>query len=149
MDRFTLARSVPHTLSVSLSDKDLKSPEFMDDKGRLPCRLELCDNAYNHSILNQTDGSRQSNGYVSLWKEKVVSLLLFSGNESLCIYLLHGVFLNILKTKTTLEFSSISGVSLVFANYIICVLLCVVIIRIFGSNRILCRFLGVKGKKTE
>ena len=72
--------------------------------------------------------------------------LLFVGTESLAVYLIHGLLINIFKAETPPAFSSISGFALVFANYVLSVFLCVIIIYILGKNKTLCRLLGIKGK---
>ena len=57
---------------------------------------------------------------------------------------MHGLLINLIKLKTVVEFKIVSGLSLVFADYIISVLLCSVVIYIFGRNKFLRYLLGIK-----
>lgn len=61
-------------------------------------------------------------------KNAIESFFYWFGKHSLEVYLLHGLFLNILKTKELHLFSSIIGYGLTFGNYILTLLLCYIVI---------------------
>ena len=80
---------------------------------------------------------------------KLVNLFDFAGTQSLGIYLIHGLLINLIKVKTAVEFTTVAGISLVFANYIVSLLLCFTVIHILSMNKPLCRLLGIKAGTME
>lgn len=71
-------------------------------------------------------------------------MILFSGKNSLEIYLLHGLLLNILKLNGEIYFNSVVGILTVLGNYLITVILCLFIIKILNNNRVLNKILWAK-----
>ena len=153
MDGCPLARNIPCPLPIPKSDKDgeLTDSYLTDsylDKGSSVCGNELCCYLDNNGDDNKAYKLEQSYKILSL-REEIASFLIFTGRESLCIYLIHGLLLNLLKTDTPISFLSIAGIALTFANYILSVSLCAIIIHILGKNKTLCRILGIKGNISE
>ena len=79
-----------------------------------------------------------------VWKQRIVNGLLWAGKYSLGIYMVHGLVLNVLMPETKPIFPSIRGYCLIFVNFIITVLLCVVIINLIAQSRTLRKILGMR-----
>ena len=78
-------------------------------------------------------------GFVYEGRLKV--LLSWFGVHSLEVYLLHGVLLNILKVLPQIAFNTAWGIILTFANYVLTLGLCYMVIMLINLNRPLRRCL--------
>lgn len=77
-------------------------------------------------------------------KEKVRNFFLWSGKQSLEIYMIHGLMLNIFKSDGVIQFSSIEGYLLTAGNFALTIGLCAVAINLLNQNKILKRVLNIR-----
>lgn len=78
------------------------------------------------------------------FKELIIRSFHWFGKHSLEVYLIHGLFLNILRTKELKSFFSITGYTLTLSNYLITILLCYMSITLFSKSDILKKTLCLK-----
>lgn len=74
-------------------------------------------------------------------ESNVRKLLEWVGKSSLEIYLLHGTVLSLLKFNLLPVFWSVEGIILVFANFVITIVMCVVIISLLKGNKVINKIL--------
>lgn len=80
----------------------------------------------------------------SVWKDKIKRLLSWAGKNSLGIYMLHGLFLNVLKITTLPLFTSLYGYLLTACNFTLTVLFCAIALTIVTQNSVLKKILCIK-----
>ena len=93
---------------------------YSDDNPK--CRVEICINR----------------------KEKVSGFFLWAGKQSLEIYMMHGLLLNIFKSSVAIQFSSIEGYLLTAGNFALTIGLCAVVIRLLNQNVVLKKVLSIR-----
>ena len=77
-------------------------------------------------------------------KEKVSDFFLWAGKQSLEIYMMHGLLLNIFKSSVAIQFSSIEGYLLTAGNFALTIGLCAVVIRLLNQNAVLKKVLNIR-----
>lgn len=77
-------------------------------------------------------------------KEKVSKFFLWAGKQSLEIYMMHGLLLNIFKSSVAIQFSSIEGYLLTTGNFALTVGLCAVVIHLLNQNAVLKKVLNIR-----
>ena len=83
--------------------------------------------------------------YSKITSKKIIyGFFYWFGKHSLEVYLLHYLFLNILKTKELYLFSSIVGYGLTFSNYILTLMVCYIVITILRESDILKKILCLR-----
>lgn len=95
------------------------------------------------SDINNTF-SRENLTLFTIWKNSVVSFLLWSGRFSLELYVIHGLLLNLIKVEKIPVFLSVEGFMLSVGNYIITLALSSIVILLLGQNEFLCKILGMR-----
>lgn len=125
-------------------DNNQKCTDFLQS-----CRIDvnsnkLCSNCSFDNVDYYNSKRKQSVEYFVVWKVKIKSFFLNAGERSLEIYLLHGLVLNLFKTKSPILFNSIEGYLLTFMNFMVTVLLCFLIITLLCGNRNLRKIFNIR-----
>lgn len=144
LDRETFNGSISCPLLVAMLDNNQKCTDFLQS-----CRIDvnsnkLCSNCSFDNVDYYNSKRKQSVEYFVVWKVKIKSFFLNAGERSLEIYLLHGLVLNLFKTKSPILFNSIEGYLLTFMNFMVTVLLCFLIITLLCGNRNLRKIFNIR-----
>ena len=97
-----------------------------------------------HSNDDTSAKQKQSVEIYVDWKEKVNNFFLWAGKQSLEIYMIHGLLLNIFKSKVAIQFSGIEGYLLTAGNFALTMGLCAVAIHLLNQNVILKKILNIR-----
>lgn len=144
MGRRTLAGSVPHALSASQLDQVGQSADSVQSGGDEPGFGQLCNYGSDYCDGNSDDEPKCRSEICANRKEKVSEFFLWAGKQSLEIYMMHGLLLNIFKSSVAIQFSSIEGYLLTAGNFALTVGLCAVVIRLLDQNAVLKKVLNIR-----
>lgn len=144
MGRRALAGSVPHALSASQLNRVGQSTDSIQSSGAGHSSGQLCDYGSTYCDGN-SDGNPKCGAEICInRKEKVSEFFLWAGKQSLEIYMMHGLLLNIFKSSVAIQFSSIEGYLLTAGNFALTIGLCAVVIRLLNQNVILKKVLNIR-----
>ena len=144
MGRRALVGSVSHTLSASQLDQVGQSADSVQSGGSEPGSGQLCDYGSTYCDGNSDDEQKCRAKICIIRKEKVSDFFLWAGKQSLQIYMMHGLLLNIFKSSVAIQFSSIEGYLLTAGNFALTVGLCAVVIRLLDQNAVLKKVLNIR-----
>ena len=144
MGRRALVGSVSHTLSASQLDQVGQSADSVQSGGAEPGSGQLCDYGSTYCDCNSDDEQKCRAKICIIRKEKVSDFFLWAGKQSLEIYMMHGLLLNIFKSSVAIQFSSIEGYLLTAGNFALTVGLCAVVIRLLDQNAVLKKVLNIR-----
>ena len=144
MGRRALVGSVSHTLSASQLDQVGQSADSVQSGGSEPGSGQLCDYGSTYCDGNSDDEQKCRAKICIIRKEKVSDVFLWAGKQSLQIYMMHGLLLNIFKSSVAIQFSSIEGYLLTAGNFALTVGLCAVVIRLLDQNAVLKKVLKIR-----
>lgn len=144
MGRRTLVGSVSHALSAAQFDPARQGTDAVQPNGAEPGSGQLCDYGSTHCDGNSDDEPKcRAEIYINR-KEKVREFFLWAGKQSLEIYMMHGLLLNIFKSSVAIQFSSIEGYLLTAGNFALTIGLCAVVIRLLDQNAVLKKVLNIR-----
>ena len=144
MGRRTLVGSVSHALSAAQFDPARQGTDAVQPNGAEPGSGQLCDYGSTHCDGNSDDEPKcRAEIYINR-KEKVREFFLWAGKQSLEIYMMHGLLLNIFKSSVAIQFSSIEGYLLTAGNFALTIGLCAVVIRLLNQNVVLKKVLSIR-----
>lgn len=142
--RRTLVGSVSHALSAAQFDPARQGTDAVQPNGAEPGSGQLCDYGSTHCDGNSDDEPKcRAEIYINR-KEKVREFFLWAGKQSLEIYMMHGLLLNIFKSSVAIQFSSIEGYLLTAGNFALTIGLCAVVIRLLDQNAVLKKVLNIR-----
>ena len=144
MGRRALAGSVPHALSASQLDQVGQSTDSVQSGGAEHGSGQLFDYGGTYCDGNSDDNPKCCAEICVNRKEKVSNFFLWAGKQSLEIYMMHGLLLNIFKSSIAIQFSSIEGYLLTAGNFALTVGLCAVVIRLLDQNAVLKKVLNIR-----
>lgn len=144
MGRRALAGSVPHTLPASQLDQAGRGTNSIQSSGARHGFGQLCDYGSTYCDGNSDDKPKCRAEICVNRKEKVSKFFLWAGKQSLEIYMMHGLLLNIFKSSVAIQFSSIEGYLLTAGNFALTVGLCEVVIRLLDQNAVLKKVLNIR-----
>ena len=144
MGRRALVGSVSHALSASQLDQVGQSADSVQSGGAEPGSGQLCDYGSTYCDGNSDDEPKCRAEICIIRKEKVSDFFLWAGKQSLEIYMMHGLLLNIFKSSVAIQFSSIEGYLLTAGNFALTVGLCAVVIRLLDQNAVLKKVLNIR-----
>lgn len=144
MDRRALAGGVPHALSASQFDQAGRGSDSIQSSGVEHGSGQLCDYGSTYCDGNSDDEPKCRAELCINRKEKVSEFFLWAGKQSLEIYMMHGLLLNIFKSSVAIQFSSIGGYLLTAGNFALTVGLCAVVIRLLDQNAVLKKVLNIR-----
>lgn len=144
MGRRALVGSVSHALSASQLDQAGRSTNSIQSGGAGPGSGQLCDYGSTYCDGNSDDEPKCRAELCINRKEKVREFFLWVGKQSLEIYMMHGLLLNIFKSSVTIQFSSIEGYLLAAGNFALTIGLCAVVIRLLNQNVVLKKVLNIR-----
>ena len=144
MGRRALVGSVSHALSASQLDQVGQSADSVQSGGAEPGSGQLCDYGSTYCDGNSDDEQKCRAKICIIRKEKVSDFFLWAGKQSLEIYMMHGLLLNIFKSSVAIQFSSIEGYLLTAGNFALTVGLCAVVIRLLDQNAVLKKVLNIR-----
>lgn len=144
MGRRTLVGSVSHALSASQLDQVGQSADSVQSGGAGPGSGQLCDYGSTYCDGNSDDEPKCRAELCINRKEKVREFFLWAGKQSLEIYMMHGLLLNIFKSSVAIQFSSIEGYLLTAGNFALTVGLCAVVICLLDQNAVLKKVLNIR-----
>ena len=144
MGRRALAGSVPHTLPASQLDQAGRGTNSIQSSGARHGFGQLCDYGSTYCDGNSDDELKCRSEICVNRKEKVSNFFLWAGKQSLEIYMMHGLLLNIFKNSIAIQFSSIEGYLLTAGNFALTVGLCAVVIRLLDQNAVLKKVLNIR-----
>ena len=144
MGRRALVGSVSHALSASQLDQVGQSADSVQSGGAEPGSGQLCDYGSTYCDGNSDDEPKCRAELCINRKEKVREFFLWAGKQSLEIYMMHGLLLNIFKSSVAIQFSSIEGYLLTAGNFALTVGLCAVVIRLLDQNAVLKKVLNIR-----
>lgn len=144
MGRRALAGSVPHALSASQLDQAGQRTNSIQSSGVEHGSGQLFDYGGTYCDGNRDDEPKCRAEICVNRKEKVSKFFLWAGNQSLEIYMMHGLLLNIFKSSVAIQFSSIEGYLLTAGNFALTVGLCAVVIRLLDQNVVLKKVLSIR-----
>lgn len=143
MGRSAFTGSVPHVLSAAQFDPARQGTDAVQPNGAEPGSGQLCDYGSTHCDGNSDDEPKcRAEIYINR-KEKVREFFLWAGKQSLEIYMMHGLLLNIFKSSVAIQFSSIEGYLLTAGNFALTIGLCAVVIRLLNQNVVLKKVLNI------
>ena len=105
---------------------------------------QLCDYGSTYCDGNSDDESKCHAEICINRKEKVRDFFLWAGKQSLEIYMMHGLLLNIFKSSAVIQFSSIEGYLLAAGNFALTIGLCAVVICLLNQNVALKKVLNIR-----
>lgn len=144
MVRSELAGNLSHALPVAQFNPDRQNSCFVQSNGT----ESGCSELYYHSAFHSNDNNgieqKQSIKICVHWKEKVNDFFLWAGKQSLEIYMIHGLLLNIFKSNVAIQFSSIEGYLLTAGNFALTMGLCTVVIHLLSQNIVLKKVLNIR-----
>ena len=88
--------------------------------------------------------SEKSGGTLAWVGEHSRRFFLWAGKQSLEIYMIHGLLLNVFKSDHIIQFSSIEGYLLTAGNFALTVVLCAAVISLLKQNTILKKVLSIR-----
>ena len=144
MGRRALAGSVPHTLPASQLDQAGRGTNSIQSSGARHGSDQLCDYGSTYCDGNSDDEPKCRAELCINRKEKVSEFFLWAGKQSLEIYMMHGLLLNIFKSSVAIQFSSIEGYLLTAGNFALTIGLCAVVIRLLNQNVVLKKVLNIR-----
>ena len=144
MDRRALVGGVPHALSASQFDQAGRGTNSIQSSGVEHGSGQLCDYGSTYCDGNNDDEPKCRAELCINRKEKVSEFFLWAGKQSLEIYMMHGLLLNIFKSSAAIQFSSIEGYLLTAGNFALTVGLCAVVIRLLDQNAVLKKVLSIR-----
>lgn len=144
MGRRALVGSVSHALSASQLDQVGQSADSVQSGGDEPGSGQLCDYGSTYCDGNSDDEPKCRAELCINRKEKVGEFFLWAGKQSLEIYMMHGLLLNIFKSSVAIQFSSIEGYLLTAGNFALTVGLCAVVICLLDQNAVLKKVLNIR-----
>ena len=139
-----LVGSVSHALSAAQFDQVGQSADSVQSGGAEPGSGQLCDYGSTYCDGNSDDEPKCRAEICIIRKEKVSDVFLWAGKQSLEIYMMHGLLLNIFKSSVAIQFSSIEGYLLTTGNFALTVGLCAVVIRLLDQNAVLKKVLNIR-----
>lgn len=143
--RRALTGSVPHSLSATQLNQAGRSTNSIQSDRAEHGSGQLCD--YGGSTYcdgNSDDESKCCAEICINRKEKVRDVFLWAGKQSMEIYMMHGLLLNIFKSSAVIQFSSIEGYLLAAGNFALTIGLCAVVIRLLNQNVVLKKVLNIR-----
>lgn len=144
MGRSALTGSVPHALSAAQFDQAGQSTGAVQLNGAESGSGQLCDYGSTYCDGNRDDEPKCRAEICINRKEKVRDFFLWAGKQSLEIYMMHGLLLNIFKSSVAIQFSSIEGYLLTAGNFALTIGLCAVVIRLLNQNVVLKKVLNIR-----
>ena len=144
MGRRALAGSISHALSASQLDQAGQSTNSIQSSGAGHSSGQLCDYSNTYCDDNSDDEPKCRAELCINRKEKVSEFFLWAGKQSLEIYMMHGLLLNIFKSSVAIQFSSIEGYLLTAGNFALTIGLCAVVIRLLNQNIVLKKVLNIR-----
>lgn len=144
MGRRALVGIVSHALSASQLDQVGQSADSVQSGGAEPGSGQLCDYGSTYCDGNSDDEPKCRAEICIIRKEKVSEFFLWAGKQSLEIYMMHGLLLNIFKSSVAIQFSSIEGYLLTAGNFALTIGLCAVVIRLLDQNAVLKKVLNIR-----
>ena len=139
-----LVGSVSHALSAAQFDQVGQSADSVQSGGAEPGSGQLCDYGSTYCDGNSDDEPKCRAEICIIRKEKVSDVFLWAGKQSLEIYMMHGLLLNIFKSSVAIQFSSIEGYLLTAGNFALTIGLCAVVIRLLNQNAVLKKVLNIR-----
>lgn len=139
-----LVGSVSHALSAAQFDQVGQSADSVQSGGAEPGSGQLCDYGSTYCDGNSDDEPKCRAEICIIRKEKVSDFFLWAGKQSLEIYMMHGLLLNIFKSSVAIQFSSIEGYLLTAGNFALTIGLCAVVIRLLNQNAVLKKVLNIR-----
>lgn len=139
MVRSELIGNLSHALPATQFNQNGQNSCFIQSNGAEFGYGELYYYSGFHSNDDTSAKQKQSVEIYVDWKEKVNNFFLWAGKQSLEIYMIHGLLLNIFKSKVAIQFSSIEGYLLTAGNFALTMGLCAVAIHLLNQNVILLR----------
>ena len=136
--------SVSHALSAAQFDQVGQSADSVQSGGAEPGSGQLCDYGSTYCDGNSDDEPKCRAEICIIRKEKVSDFFLWAGKQSLEIYMMHGLLLNIFKSSVAIQFSSIEGYLLTAGNFALTIGLCAVVIRLLNQNAVLKKVLNIR-----
>ncbi|KAB3659168.1 acyltransferase, partial [Phocaeicola vulgatus] len=137
MGRRALVGSVSHALSASQLDQVGQSADSVQSSRAKHGSGQLLDYGGTYCDGNSDDKPKCRDEIYINRKEKVSEFFLWAGKQSLEIYMMHGLLLNIFKSSVAIQFSSIEGYLLTAGNFALTIGLCAVVIRLLKQNFVL------------
>ena len=144
MGRRALVGSVSHALSASQLDQVGQSADSVQSSRAKHGSGQLLDYGGTYCDGNSDDKPKCRDEIYINRKEKVSEFFLWAGKQSLEIYMMHGLLLNIFKSSVAIQFSSIEGYLLTAGNFALTVGLCAVVIRLLNQNFVLKKVLNIR-----
>ena len=142
--RRALVGSVSHALSAAQFDPARQGTDAVQPNGAEPGSGQLYDYGSTYCDGNSDDESKCCAEICINRKEKVRDVFLWAGKQSLEIYMVHGLLLNIFKSSIVIQFSSIEGYLLTAGNFVLTIGLCAVVIRLLNQNVVLKKVLNIR-----
>ena len=139
-----LTGSVPHTLSATQFNQGRQGTGAVQPNGAEPGSGQLCDYGSTYCDGNSDDEPKCRAEICVNRKEKVSFVFLWAGKQSLEIYMMHSLLLNIFKSSVAIQFSSIEGYLLTAGNFALTIGLCAVVIRLLNQNVVLKKVLNIR-----
>lgn len=136
--------SVPHALSASQLDQVGQSTDSVQSGGAEHRSGQLLDYGSDYCDGNSDDEPKCRAEICINRKETFSEFFLWAGKQSLEIYMMHGLLLNIFKSSIAIQFSSIEGYLLTAGNFALTVGLCAVVIRLLNQNTVLKKVLNIR-----
>ena len=144
MGRRALVGSVSHALSASQLDQVGQSADSVQSSRAKHGSGQLLDYGGTYCDGNSDDKPKCRDEIYINRKEKVSEFFLWAGKQSLEIYMMHGLLLNIFKSSVAIQFSSIEGYLLTAGNFALTIGLCAVVIRLLNQNVVLKKALSIR-----
>lgn len=144
MIRSEFAGNLPHAVSATQFNQIGQNSCFMQSNGTESDCSELYYYSSFHSNDNNCAKQKQSVEIYVDWKEKLNNFFLWAGKQSLEIYMIHGLLLNIFKSNVAIQFSSIEGYLLTAGNFALTMGLCAVAIHLLKQNIVLKKVLNIR-----
>lgn len=121
------------TLPDSINDKADSVADIQYTTRDFTNSAELCTDSRSGDSGNYIVKSEQNNKSYSIWK----AFLIWIGQHSLEVYVLHGFTLNLLKTTIMPKFDSFVGIGLALLNYCLTIILTCAITLLIVQNGII------------
>ena len=144
MGRRALVGIVSYARSASQLDQVGQSADSVQSGGAELGSSQLCDYGSTYCDDNSDDEPKCRAELCINRKEKVGEFFLWAGKQSLEIYMMHGLLLNIFKSSVAIQFSSIEGYLLTAGNFVLTVGLCAVVICLLDQNAVLKKVLNIR-----
>ena len=144
MGRSAFTGSVPYALSAAQFDPARQGTNSIQSSGARHGFGQLYDYGGTYCDGNSDDEPKCRAEICVNRKEKVSKFFLWAGKQSLEIYMMHGLLLNIFKSSVAIQFSSIEGYLLTAGNFALTIGLCAVVIRLLDQNAVLKKVLNIR-----